>query len=189
VTKDGYLEGQLLLAMPGMADPRFDRALIYLCSHSEEGAMGLVINQAADNINFEQLMEQLEIDLPHPHPTLDIPIHAGGPVELGRGFVLHSADWAQESTLVISETLALTATIDILKAIARGAGPVNYLLALGYAGWGAGQLEEELQQNSWLNAEADEELIFRTELDMKWPRAMTKLGIDLSMLSSLSGHA
>ncbi|WP_308911913.1 YqgE/AlgH family protein [Pseudokordiimonas caeni] len=181
------LSGQLLLAMPGMTDPRFDRSVIYICTHDSAGAMGLIINQPIDFLTFEGLLDQLEITAAPEVP--EVPIHCGGPVEPGRGFVLHSADFVQDSTLIVSETLALTATVDVLKAIAGGTGPRNHLLALGYAGWGAGQLESEITQNAWLTAEADEEIIFHTDVDQKWPRTMAMLGIDISMLSSLAGHA
>ncbi|WP_321394267.1 YqgE/AlgH family protein [Emcibacter sp.] len=193
--KQGYLEGQLLLAMPGMADPRFDHSVIYVCSHNEEGAMGLIINKRTTSIDFPSLLDQLDIDVEssfssnEAHLSDPILLHAGGPVEIGRGFILHSADYVQDSTMIISETIALTATVDILSAIARGEGPQDYIVALGYSGWGAGQLEQELQQNSWLNIEADEELVFRTDLELKWPRAMAKLGVDVSLLSMDSGHA
>ncbi|WP_417317070.1 YqgE/AlgH family protein [Emcibacter sp.] len=193
--KQGYLEGQLLLAMPGMTDPRFDHSVIYVCSHNEEGAMGLIINKRTTSIDFLSLLDQLDIDVDSDlgdsdNPVLNrIMLHAGGPVEIGRGFILHSADYVQDSTLIVSETIALTATVDILSAIARGEGPQDYIIALGYSGWGAGQLEQEMQQNSWLNIEADEELVFRTDLELKWPRAMAKLGVDVSLLSMDSGHA
>jgi putative transcriptional regulator len=185
--ESSYLEGQLLLAMPNMTDSRFDRAVIYVCSHTSEGAMGLVINEPMLALTFEELLEQLEIDVVE--PIENIQIHRGGPVESGRGFVLHSADYAQDSTMVVSQTLALTATVDILRAIAQGHGPINHLLALGYAGWGAGQIEAEIQQNAWLTAHADEEIVFHTELETKWPRALAMLGVDASMLSTESGHA
>lgn len=187
MTETGFLEGKLLLAMPGMGDPRFDRSVIYLCSHSSEGAMGLVINRPIDDLSFEQLLDQLGIDTAG--PVAKISIHAGGPVETGRGFVLHSADYVQDSTLIVSETVALTATVDILRAMAEGRGPTHQLLALGYAGWGAGQLEHEMQANAWLNAPPDEEVMFNTQMEDKWPRAMAMLGIDLSMLSTEAGHA
>lgn len=182
-----YLEGQLLLAMPGMTDPRFERAVIFICSHSEEGAMGLVVNQPIGNLGFADLMQELDIDVVSPPDHLTV--QAGGPVESGRGFVLHSADYAQDSTLVISQTLALTATVDILKAIANHQGPKNHLIVLGYAGWGAGQLETEIQQNAWLNTPANDEILFYTELEDKWPRAVAMMGIDVSLLSSEAGHA
>ncbi len=199
--KATYLDGQLLLAMPSMTDPRFDRSVIYICSHSEEGAMGLVINSSAVNIDFPGLLEQLDVAYnqedfsDEPLSTYkeeegeEVILHAGGPVEIGRGFILHTADYVQESTMIISETIALTATIDILAAIAQGTGPKNYIVALGYTGWGKGQLEEEISRNSWLNIEADEELLFRTDLELKWARAMAKLGVDITMLSTHAGNA
>lgn len=187
MTEKSYLEGQLLLAMPNMADARFDRAVIYVCSHTNEGAMGLVINEPMLALTFEELLEQLEIEVVD--PISEVQVHRGGPVESGRGFVLHSADYAQDSTMVVSESLALTATVDVLRAVAQGQGPKNHLLALGYAGWSAGQIEDEIQQNAWLTANADEEIIFHTELDDKWARAMAMLGVDISMLSSEAGHA
>ncbi|MEX0299064.1 MAG: YqgE/AlgH family protein [Kordiimonas sp.] len=188
MTSSGFLDSKLLLAMPSLTDPRFDRSVIYLCSHDESGAMGLVINQGFDNLNFEGLLDQLEIDSDQDEVP-DIAIHIGGPVEPGRGFVLHSADFVQDSTMVVSETLALTATVDILRALANGRGPIHSLLALGYAGWGPGQLEQEIQSNSWLTADGDDEIIFHTELEQKWPRAMAMLGVDVSMLSAEAGHA
>ena len=183
----GYLTGKLLLAMPGMGDPRFDRAVIYMCTHNEKGAMGLIINKEVSDLNFEGLLEQLDIDAGDYVDNLTL--HAGGPVETGRGFVLHSADYVQDSTLIISETIALTATVDILKKLANGQGPENHLLALGYAGWGAKQLDQELISNGWLSVDADDEIIFNTEMNDKWPRAMSMLGVDVSMLSADAGHA
>ena len=193
MTKKGYLNGQLLIAMPSMTDQRFANTVIYICTHTEEGAMGLVINKTCDNIDFPDLLDQLEIDYPDNsnqlHFLKNITIHEGGPVESGRGFILHSADYVQETTLIISETIALTATIDILSAIANNEGPQDYLIALGFSGWGKGQLESEIKRNSWLTIEADEELVFRTDHILKFPRAMAKLGVDISMLSSESGSA
>ncbi len=199
--KATYLDGQLLLAMPSMTDPRFDRSVIYICSHTEEGAMGIVVNSRAANIDFSGLLDQLSVTYGSEQQSSEIfssrvveaeeevILHAGGPVEIGRGFILHTADYVQESTMVISETVALTATIDILAAIAQGTGPENYIVALGYTGWGEGQLEQEINRNSWLNIEADEELLFRTDLDLKWARAMAKLGVDITMLSMNAGNA
>lgn len=193
MTKQGYLNGQLLLAMPSMTDPRFANSVIYMCTHTEEGAMGLVINKPCDNIDFPDLLSQLNIEqneeMRESLPLDKVTLHEGGPVESGRGFILHSADYVQETTLIVSETIALTATIDILTAIANGEGPQDYLIALGFSGWGRGQLENEIKRNSWLSIEADEELVFRTDLDLKFPRAMAKLGVDLSMLSSQFGSA
>lgn len=181
------LKGKLLLAMPNMGDPRFERSVIYLCEHSPRGAMGLVINQLSDEITFVDLMEQLSIPTPPDCP--DVSIFTGGPVEPNRGFVLHSADYLQDSSLVVSELVALSATTDILKHLAAGTGPQHSLLALGYAGWGAGQLESEIQANAWLHTEVDADLLFNTEPHLKWPLAMSKLGVDVSMLSTEAGHA
>src|SRR4030067_593759 len=162
----GYLDGQLLIAMPAMGDPRFARAVIYMCAHSADGAMGIIINQRAPNISFTELLEQLNIVPPQDRIRLTTDLHAmavhlGGPVETGRGFVLHSADhFKAESTLPIDESVCLTATIDILRDIAKGTGPDKALLALGYAGWAPGQLENEIQANGWLNFAAAPEVIF-----------------------------
>jgi putative transcriptional regulator len=191
----GYLDGQMLIAMPSMPDERFARSLIYICAHSSEGAMGIVVNQRASNINFPDLLVQLEvipatdlIQLPESAGVMQV--LKGGPVETGRGFVLHSADFfIENATLPIDEGICLTATLDILKAIARGNGPASAVLALGYAGWGAGQLENEIQQNGWLNCDADTDLIFGEDTDGKYQRALRKLGIDLSQLSTDAGHA
>lgn len=191
----GYLEGQMLIAMPGMTDPRFQRAVIYLCAHSPEGAMGIRVNQAAPRLTFSQVLDQLDM-LPEgeainlPPPAADVPVHRGGPVETGRGFVLHSADYViDRSTLVVGNDVCLTATLDILRAIAAGTGPRNALLALGYAGWGPGQLEGELHANGWLSCPGDPELVFDSDLDSKYERALSLIGVNPAKLSSLSGHA
>jgi putative transcriptional regulator len=184
---DGYLKGQLLVAMPTMGDPRFERTVIYLFAHSESGAMGLVINKALDSITFPDLMGQLKIT--PGVPEQQIVVHFGGPVETGRGFVLHSADYQRDATVVVDEDVALTATVDVLKAMASGRGPRRSLLALGYAGWAPGQLDAEIQANGWLHVPPDEELLFGRNLGEKWPRAVAKLGIDVSRLSGAAGHA
>ena len=182
-----YLSGQLLIAMPGMTDPRFEKSVIYVCVHNSDGAMGLVINRAIDSLTFPELLQQLEID---PAAGNDpIRVLFGGPVEQARGFVLHSPDYLQDASLVVDENVALTATIDILRAIAEGKGPANCLLALGYAGWGAGQLDSEIKSNGWLSVDADADLVFGCGLDEKWERAMAKIGIDPRMLSDDAGHA
>ena len=184
---DLYFSGQLLIAMPGMQDERFAKTVIYLCAHTEEGAMGLVLNQVLESLTFPDLLEQLEID---EGPATDsVPIHFGGPVEAGRGFVLHTSDYRQDATLEVDEGVALTATVDILKAIARGYGPRKCLLALGYAGWGPGQLDNEIRANGWLQAPADSELIFGIDYEAKWEQAIATLGIDPRMLSDEAGHA
>ncbi len=191
----GYLDGQMLIAMPAMSDERFSRSVIYVCAHSTEGAMGIVVNQPAANIKFPDLLVQLEVipaaeRIQLPTETETVKVLKGGPVETGRGFVLHSADFfIENSTLPIDEGICLTATLDILKAIARGTGPHNAILALGYAGWAPGQLEQEIQQNGWLHCAADAELVFGADTDAKYEKALRKIGIDLGMLSSESGHA
>jgi putative transcriptional regulator len=193
--KRGYLDGQMLIAMPGMRDERFARSLIYVCAHSSEGAMGIVVNHPAAHISFSDLLVQLEVipaaDLIQlPSHVGTVKVLRGGPVETGRGFVLHSADFfIENSTLPIDEGICLTATLDILKAIARGNGPASAVLALGYAGWAPGQLENEINENGWLNCSADSELIFGSDIDGKYDKALRKLGIDIGMLSSEAGHA
>src|ERR1700755_3375025 len=194
-TKRGFLDGQMLIASPGMRDERFARTLIYMCAHSSEGAMGIVINQPAQHISFRDLLVKLDV-IPEadkimlPPSAGDVTVLKGGPVETERGFVLHSADFfIEDSTLPIDEGVCLTATLDILKAIARGNGPVSAILALGYAGWSPGQLENELQHNGWLHCSPDPELIFGTDISAKYDRAMQKIGIRPGMLSSDIGHA
>ncbi|MBE7197218.1 MAG: YqgE/AlgH family protein [Parafilimonas terrae] len=191
----GFLDGQLLLAMPGMEDNRFARSVIYVCAHSADGAMGIVINQPAKKISFPDLLVQLDVIAPDeairlPRRAGSVPVVKGGPVETGRGFVLHSADYfVDNSTLEIDSDVSLTATIDILRAIAKGNGPDRAVLALGYAGWSPGQLEAEIQHNGWLNCPADEGLLFDESLATKYDRALRKLGIDPAMLSAEAGHA
>jgi putative transcriptional regulator len=191
----GFLDGQMLIASPGMQDERFSKSLIYMCAHSSEGAMGIVVNQPAPHISFPDLLVKLDVipkaeKIELPSRAGEVTVLKGGPVETERGFVLHSADFfIENSTLPIDEGICLTATLDILKAIARGAGPASAILALGYAGWSPGQLENELQHNGWLHCNADPELIFGTDIDKKYDRAMQKLGILPGMLSSDVGHA
>ncbi len=191
----GYLEGQVLVAMPGMVDQRFARSVIYLCAHSKEGAMGLVINQRAKRVKFADLLVQLEVIDEHeaillPQRAGALQVLKGGPVETQRGFVLHSSDYhVEDTTMPIDKTVSLTATVDILRAIAKGAGPYQAVLALGYAGWSPGQLEKEIQQNGWLSCEADADLVFGEDLESKYARAMRKIGIDPAMLVSEAGHA
>ncbi len=190
-----YLDGQFLIAMPGMVDDRFARTVVYVCAHSREGAMGITINRPAPKITFRDLLVQLDIipegpQIRLPEPVDRMTVHRGGPVETGRGFVLHSADYfIENSTLPIDEHVSLTATLEILKAIAAGTGPENALLALGYAGWAPGQLEEEIQANGWLHCPAEPELIFDDDLDSKYVRALALIGIDASRLVGEAGHA
>ncbi|MCS6922611.1 MAG: YqgE/AlgH family protein [Elioraea sp.] len=183
----GYLTGQVLIAMPGMRDPRFAQTVVYLCAHSAEGAMGLIINKPLTGLTFEGLLKQLGIE-PVP-PSRTIRMHAGGPVETGRGFVLHTTDWIQEGSLRVDEAFALTASIDVLKEIARGGGPRQGFLALGYAGWGPGQLDDEIAQNAWLSAPADEALLFGADLGAKWREALARLKVDPLLLSGSAGRA
>jgi putative transcriptional regulator len=186
-SEDGYLTGQMLVAMPQMLDERFVKTVIYMCAHTEDGAMGLVVNKILEDIDFPDLLDQLDLN-PAAGGT-DIRVHFGGPVESGRGFVLHSSDYQQDATMVIDEQIALTATTDILRDIAEGDGPQSSLLALGYAGWGPGQLDSEIQANGWLSVDADPGLIFGNEPDKIWQGALAKIGIDGSMLSGDAGHA
>jgi putative transcriptional regulator len=192
--KSGYLDGQLLIAMPYMSDKRFARSVIYMCAHSSQGAMGLIVNQRAPHISFSELLGQLSIEgdglAGQEADLIDVDVHVGGPVETGRGFVLHSSDYfASDSTLSIDADVCLTATVDILKAIASGKGPSRAMLALGYAGWRPGQLEDEIQANGWLHCPSDLDLLFDRNLDQKYERALFKLGIDPSHLVCEAGHA
>ncbi len=189
-----FLDGQLLVAMPIMTDRRFARSVIYLCAHSKDGAMGLILNQRASHIGFSDLVRKLGISAPdggeEADTLADLAVHIGGPVETGRGFVLHSSDYSSdEATLAIGGGICLTATIDILKAIADGKGPRRALLALGYAGWSPGQLESEIQANGWLHCPADMDLVFDGGVESKYARALAKIGVDPSHLVSGAGHA
>ncbi|MCB1500630.1 MAG: YqgE/AlgH family protein [Bauldia sp.] len=191
----GYLDGQFLIAMPGMQDSRFSRSVVYICAHSSDGAMGIMINQPAPQISFRDLLVQLGIipegpEIRLPESAGGMRVHRGGPVETGRGFVLHSADYfIENSTLPIDEDVCLTATLEILKAIALGNGPRSAMLALGYAGWAPGQLESEIQANGWLSCKAAPALIFDPDLEQKYDRALAAIGIDPGRLSSEAGHA
>ena len=180
-------DGQLLIAMPAMADPRFQQSVIYMCAHTVEGAMGLVLNRPIVRPTFDDLLKQLQV-APVP-PVRQIKLCAGGPVENARGFVLHTSDWTGEGSLKVDESMALTASLDVLKVIAEGGGPRECVLALGYAGWGPGQLDLEFQQNAWLSVPADETLLFDSDHDTKWRRALAKLRIDPILLSDTAGHA
>lgn len=188
LTKAGgnFLTGKLLIAMPSMQDPWFERSVVYLCAHSEEWAMGLMLNRLVESLSFPDLLEQLGIE---PATERPIKVHFGGPVETGRGFVLHSTEYLQDSSLQIDEAVALTATVDILRDIAQDRGPRHHLLALGYAGWGPGQLDQEIQANGWLTVEPDEALLFDPDLDAKWQKAVDKIGLDVGKLSGFAGHA
>ncbi len=182
------LTGKLLMAMPGMQDPRFDTTVILVCAHSDDGAMGLILNKTMPDLSFESLLSQLKI--PTSSKGHDILVHFGGPVERGRGFVLHSSDYHRKSaTMVIEGGYSMTATLDVLEAMAVGNGPSSALLTLGYSGWGPGQLEAEIARNDWLIADATSDIIFAADDRTKWARALRQLGIEPLHLSGTSGHA
>jgi putative transcriptional regulator len=183
------LTGKLLIAMPAMGDARFAGSVVFLCAHSPEGAMGLIVNKRVDEVTFAEMLDQLEIE--NPGAERDVPVCYGGPVELRRGFVLHSSDYQArgEDGLVVDGRFSMTATLDVLEDIAQERGPRQALLALGYSGWGPGQLEAEIAQNGWLTAEAAPELVFGASMEGKWEAALKSLGVHPLMLSSEAGHA
>ena len=185
-----FLSGKLLLAMPGMADPRFERAVIAMCVHDENGAVGVGVGHKRAGITFRGLLRQLEIE---PGEAPDCAVHHGGPVEPGRGFVLHSTDWGGQDTLHVNgtkgELFAMTGTIDVLRAIAEGRGPERWIVALGYAGWGEGQLDEELTRHGWFNVPGDMTLLYETEASARWERGFGEAGIDPRLLASSTGTA
>lgn len=188
---DSYMVGKLLLAMPAMGDFRFEKSVIYVCAHDDQGAMGLVINNPLPEVDFKDLLDQLKIvsDIEFDPKAVSIPVMNGGPVEGARGFLLHSSDFHVSDTIKVDDNVSVTGTLDALKDVATGHGPKDKLFILGYAGWSAGQLDQELQRNSWLIVDADPELIFNGDADNKWDMAIKKLGIDPSMLSSTGGSA
>lgn len=182
------LSGKLLIAMPDMGDSRFTHAVIYLCAHSDEGAMGLIVNKPQPEVRFSDLLEQLKI--PRSDHVRNIRVHFGGPVEHARGFVLHSRDYRSEAgTLNVDGAIGMTGTLDVLEDMARGTGPDRAMLALGYAGWGPGQLESEIAQNGWLTSDPADEIVFGRADEHKWSAALKGLGIDPIMLSSTAGRA
>lgn len=182
------LAGKLLIAMPGMGDPRFEQSVIFMCAHSPDGAMGLIVNKPAPELSFGKLLDQLSI--PQSDRSRDIRIHLGGPVDHSRGFVLHSGDYdGQGSTMRVDARFGMTATLDVLQALAEGEGPEQSLLALGYAGWGPGQLESEILRNGWLTCDATEALVFGAADAGKWQGALKSLGVDPLTLSSTAGRA
>ncbi len=192
-----YLHGQFLIAMPGMGDPRFERAVIYMCAHTSDGAMGLIINKPMDDLLLGDLLHRLGLLPAEESNTIHLPqeryrqpVFTGGPVEPGRGFVLHSLDYRlEEGTLEVDFQVGLTASLDILHDLVQGRGPRQMMLALGYAGWAPGQLEGELQQNAWLTAPADEDILFHLPPEERYAAALRKIGIDPGSLSSFTGHA
>ena len=181
-----FLTGQMLLAMPGIGDPRFERAAIAMCAHDDEGALGIGVGALVTGIGFHDLLGQFEIE---PGAAPDVPLHFGGPVEPRRGFVLHSTDWGGQDTVDVAGRWGLTSTVDVLKAIAEGAGPSRWLVALGYAGWGAGQLDAELTRHGWFNVAADEALLFGRTAAERWQAGFKTAGIDPRLLASGAGTA
>lgn len=185
--QSGYLAGKLLVSMPFMADARFTQTVIYLCGHDSKGAIGLITNKPLNSLNFQELLRQLEI-APN-YLSKKVAMHYGGPVEVSRGFVLHSADYVSDSTVMVNEIFAVTSTLDVLRNLAQGYGPKNYLVTLGYVGWAEGQLEQELHDNVWMVVEATEELVFNFHIEVKWRAALAQIGVDPAVLSLDSGHA
>lgn len=185
---ENFLEGKLLIALPGMSDPRFEKTVIFMCAHSLDGAMGLIINKPVEGLGFQQMMTRLGLRVTANTP--EFPVLYGGPVETGRGFVLHSGDYeSPDSTLPVSEDVSLTGTLDILRAMAEAKGPEKAIFALGYAGWGPGQIEDEIRLNGWIHCDADAAILFDAGLGDKWSSAIRKLGIDVSSLSIHAGRA
>ena len=186
--ENSWLAGKLLIAMPSMADERFDKAVIYVCAHTDEGAMGLIVNKPSTDIRLKDLLEQLDIE--ENDLSINMRVHIGGPVEKSRGFVLHSSDYQSEvGSLTVDNDHTMTATLDVLRRIADGDGPENVMLALGYSGWGPGQLEGEIAKNGWLTCDASDEIVFGRANEFKWTAALKALGVDPIVLSSDAGHA
>lgn len=182
-----FLAGQFLLAMPGIGDPRFDQAVIAVCAHDENGAMGVDVSATFDDLTLHEVLRQVDID---PGESPDVPVHRGGPVETRRGFVLHSRDWEGADTIDVAGRWALSGTLDALRAIAEGKGPARWLVALGYAGWGPGQLDGEMVRHGWLNLDAgDEAILFDTPADQRWTGGFARVGINPRLLANESGHA
>jgi putative transcriptional regulator len=185
---DNFLLGKLLIALPGMTDPRFEKSVIFMCAHSDQGAMGLIVNKPLEGLTFHELVEKLDVRVTAGTP--DTPVLFGGPVGTGQGFVLHIAEYAaSETTMSVTQEISLTASVDILRAIGQGHGPEKSLFALGYAGWGPGQIESELQTNGWIHCDPDKTILFDLKYDAKWRAALAKLGVDISGLSAEAGRA
>jgi putative transcriptional regulator len=185
---EGFLHGKLLIAMPGMSDPRFEKSVIFMCSHSAQSALGLIINKPIEGLPFRDLM--IKMDIPVTDVTSKAPVLFGGPVETDRGYILHSNERSNRpATTAITSEISLTPTVDMLRAISEGRGPEKWLLTLGYAGWGPGQIESEIVRNGWIHCDADAALVFDAEMDAKWGKAFGKLGAGLSGLSSEAGRA
>jgi putative transcriptional regulator len=181
-----FLTGQFLLAMPGIGDPRFSKAVIAMCAHDDRGALGIGIGHLVPEIKLHDLLGQLEVD---PGVAPDTPVHYGGPVEPQRGFVLHSQDWGGEDSILVDGRWTLTSTLDVLRAIAEGRGPSRFIVSLGYAGWGEGQLDEELTRHGWFATQGNEALLFDTPVETRWTRGFADAGIDVRLLAPTTGHA
>ncbi len=182
-----YLEHQFLIAMPGMEDPNFMRGVTLLCQHNDEGALGITVNRQSEYV-LEDVLEQLDLECSDER-IATMPVYVGGPVHPERGFVLHSDDRSWEATVEVGEGISVTTSRDVLEAIAHGEGPEKFLVALGYAGWEPGQLEEEMRENAWLNVMASAEIIFDLPVDDRWEQAVSRLGIDVATLQPAGGHA
>lgn len=187
--QDGYLGGQLLVAMPRMTDPRFAHSVVFLCAHNADGAMGLVVNKLVESLKFTYILKQMDFEFESGGIDDRVQVHFGGPVESARGFVLHTPDYMSDATMRVDEGFAVTTTVDVLRSLARGGGPERAMFALGYAGWAPGQLDAEFQNNGWLSVGADSELVFGRDHDEKWRRAIAKVGVDPALLSGEAGHA
>lgn len=181
-----FLSGQFLLAMPGIGDPRFDHAVIAMCGHDQEGAIGIGVGTTIEGLGLHDVLRQFEID---PGDAPDAPVHLGGPVEPRRGFVIHSTDWGGQDTIEVAGRWALSGTIDVLRAIAEGKGPARWLVALGYAGWGAGQLDDEMARHGWFNVAGDDALLYEVDPDERWNAGFEAAGIDPRLLTSQAGRA
>lgn len=181
-----YLTGQFLFAFPGIGDPRFERAVVAMCAHDEDGALGIGIGQTIEGLTLHGLLTQLDIEIDQ---VDDCPVHLGGPVEPRRGFVLHDQDWSGQDTIDVAGRWALSGTIDVLRAIAQGTGPSRYLVALGYAGWGSGQLDEEMTRHGWFNSPGDVGLLFDVPVGQRWSRGFADAGIDPRLLANQGGTA
>jgi len=181
-----YLTDQFIIAMPNLADPNFFHTVAYLCQHNKDGALGIVINRPTD-MKLGEIFKQMDINVTVP-ATAETPVFAGGPVQQERGFVVHTSGGDWHATMAVSETISLTTSRDVLEAIAAGEGPEQYLVALGYAGWGAGQLEKEIMDNSWLNTPPGKQVLFDTPVNLRWSAAADQIGIDINLLTAPAGH-
>jgi len=184
-----FLSGKLIIAMPTMSDPRFKRSVVCICAHNEDGAIGIIINKIIESLSFAKIIKQLRLKKNKVKSDYSEPIYFGGPVETERGFILHTADYFSENSTSINTQISMTASTEILQALIDGNGPNKSIIALGYAGWGPGQLDTEIQSNAWLSVQSDPELIFSDKTSEKWDMALEKIGVDPALLSTESGRA